>query len=288
MPPQGTPHTPSVDADLSSLTFPRLRELRLLNNVTSRLVLNEAHHPQLRTLAVETAVANQPLMLSELQLQLPLLLTLELQRCVLESAAALTACLSEPACPRLCFFKAEGITFQDAPYVMVLDMPRLQRLDMRGMNVNALELRAPRLTELILRCCSSLESVTLLPDGEPPYVDTAADAADTAVTTPFRTPEHKLRHGAAAIVAAGLASRFLASAESYEGPALKGCIPCEVKRIKLMEEGLFKWQGTSNYQAFVQEPRVVEVIDLGFSMQDVYDAVVDEESDLDDDFDQPW
>lgn len=140
-----------VGWDLSSFTFPHLRDLIVTNNLVSRLVLDDAHYPQLRSLHVEATA--QLDLLNELQLQLSCLLVLKLEGGSLESASALAACLSHTACPRLRHFSAVGTFLRDSIPLfgsdpdsrceLVLDMPWLEHFELQDVGVKRVELRAP-------------------------------------------------------------------------------------------------------------------------------------------------
>lgn len=295
--PLHTTGLPTGDADLSSLTFPSLRELRLLNTLTSKLVLDKEHYPQLRTVVIKNnglpgrnpsiadqlraAFEQQPVILSELllQLDLPLLLTLELECCTFRSASLLAACLSASACPRLTRFIAADITFPNGLQTMILDMPSIQRFELRKLDVHVLELRAPSLTDLVLTCCSRLGAFTLLPDGDPPLVAAAADAADTAVLVPASTkntmaletmfgPVHAFFQGTGLQIHESACSRKIT-------PPVKVCVPCGRARVLVMTEGKFPGHGSPGWQALRHDSRVRSVIDLGY--------LSDGEPDLEDD-----
>lgn len=234
--------------DMSLLTFLHLRELSLQNTMTQHLLLDETHFPQLRSLLVW---GTQEL---ELQLQLPRLLNLNLGDVVLESVAALGACLSRTACPRLRSFSAYVVCFSDSmlPRELVLDMPWIEHFKLQLSEVTGLELRAPRLMELHLINCSRLENVTLLPDGEPPVPDAVADAADAAAVLPpsvsIQSPEQLQ----------------MAKGALEDIKQARVCVPCAAKRIdvKLYDRGCFgriidsAWCNDSRVRRLQKSPSV--------------------------------
>ncbi|MEW5317075.1 MAG: hypothetical protein WDW38_008406 [Sanguina aurantia] len=171
---------PPADIDLSPLTFPNLRELRLINCAATRLVL--------------------------------------------------------------------GSWCRSYPIMMVLDMPWVEHFELQDVTVTGLELRAPRLMELQLIHCYSLESVALLPDGDPPAVDMFADAADAAVVVPV------------------------------------SCMPCAAGRVALVLCNNGAWRGSEGFTTLTEDPRIFRVDDQEYEQPDSEpaDSVFDDDDDDDD------
>ncbi|MEW5304850.1 MAG: hypothetical protein WDW36_007431 [Sanguina aurantia] len=254
---------PEGDLDLCSLTFPNLRELTMTNNLADRLVLDEAHYPQLRALRTERTC--RTLMLQGLQLQLPKLLALELEGACLGSVRALTDCLSAAACPRLRRFRAVDVRFlvSPGPVEMVLDLPWVEHVEIQDSTLTLLELRAPRLTELQLIHCYSLESVALLPDGDPPAVDMFADAADAAVVVPVSTSVEDMAD------AERMRRDPLLDILGLRVPvAPRRCMPCAAGRVALVLCNNGAWRGSEGFTTLTEDPRIFRVDDQEYEQPD--------------------
>lgn len=254
---------PEGDLDLCSLTFPNLRELTMTNNLADRLVFDEAHYPQLRTLHTERTCTT--LMLQGLQLQLPKLLTLELEGACLENVRALTNCLSAAACPRLRRFSAVDIRFlmSPGPEEMVLDLPWVEYFEIQDSTLTLLELRAPRLMELQLIYCYSLESVTLLPDGDPPAVDISADAADAAFVVPVSTSVEDMAD------AERMRHEPLLDILGLRVPVVpRRCMPCAAGRVALVLCNNGAWRGSEGFTTLTEDPRIFRVDDQEYEQPD--------------------
>lgn len=267
---------PSGTTDLASLSFPRLRELRLTNNVANRLVFDEAHYPQLRRLCIERT-AETGYEIQDLTLQLPRLLTFELEGVCVESLDVLSACLSSAASPRLRRFGGVSIAFRTgelAPWEMHLDVPWLERFELQLVDLNLLQLQAPRLTELHLINCSYLGSVVLLPDGQPPVEDSVADAEDAAVAVPDSTCEEDVQ--TAIRIRDAMANLGLHA----NGPPPKAVAraACSAKRIDLTICNLDKWQRTEGYLSLLSDPRIRYVSDQGYDDEGAGSQVSEEDS----------
>lgn len=270
---------PPGNTDLASLSFPHLRELRLTNNVVDRLVFDEAHYPQLRRLLVERT-ADTGCMVYELQLQLPHLLTFELEGVYLPSLNALSACLSTAACPRLRRFSAVSVDYHsegDAPSEMNVDGPWLERFEIQQMELTMLTLRAPRLTELHLINCSELELGVLLPDGEPPAEDAAADVADAAVAVPDSTCEEDVQ----TTIRLRDAMAILGLHANGPSPQAAVRVACSKQRIDLTVCNLGYWRATQNFADLADDPRIRGFDDQDYDLGDEGGSQVSEG-------DEPW
>ncbi|MEW5301772.1 MAG: hypothetical protein WDW36_004610 [Sanguina aurantia] len=237
--------------DLSSLTWPHLRELRLINCAATRLVLDEVHYPQLRKLHVRLAV--QLRTAQQLRLQLPLLLALELENACLDHTSALAACLSHTACPRLRRFSAVRVLFRDGrsvcPTMSGLDMPWMEHFELQDARVTSLALRAPPADGAAPGVLQPGGRDTAAGWGAPPLLDAAADAADAAVDMPAVSFEQ------------GNDRFTVAMSDRHRWPTLpdRTCVPCSNKRVYVRCYGAGDWMHGEAFWAFTQDPRVSEV-----------------------------
>lgn len=244
------------DADLVNLSFPHLRELRLSNNITDKLVFDSAHYPQLRKLFVGRN--SETRLIEGLSLQLPYLRTLELAGIIVERFSQLAECLSILACPRLRSIRiAHTLSRQTGAQEMLVDLPCLERFKVEASSMTHLQLRAPRLMDLQLLCCSQLQSAVLLPDGELLGEDVAADAADAevAVLGGYVGVDE-------ALIADGIAMWTSCTGRAHVPlPAVQPRAPCSTKRIDLMIWDLRNWRSSQGLCSLVRDPRIRHIRD---------------------------
>lgn len=237
-----------VGVEMSPFTFPNLCEMSLTSNAEHRLVLDGAHYPKLGKLAVQSPW--QQGALSALQLQLPSLHTLQLTSVVVQSACVLTACLSPLACPVLRNFFAADITFKDEELkAMDVNAPWLEHFEIRKVDIVTLCLKVPRLLNLRLIDCSTLKGVTLLPDGDPPVINTLTQAANCAPTVPACTLQQRVHKKWDGLPGMG-SSRI--------------CLPCADLRIDLLVRKLGIFQHSQSFNNLRHDLRIRDVMDLWF------------------------
>lgn len=187
--------------------------------------------------------------ITALHLQLPNLLSLHLTSVIVESAYVLAACLSPAACPRLRSFSAAAVVFKryEYPSSIFADMPRVEHFELQHLCVNTLRLRAPRLMDFRLIDCSSLQAVTLLPDGELPVDNIIADAADMAVTVPARTVQQ------------GMPKNWVGLPGM---PLVRICRPGGDLRIEMCVRSLGVFQQSQAFLNLIQDLRICAVTTL--------------------------
>lgn len=228
----------------------------MVNVVTSQLVLDASHYPQLRHLLLgcvkHLSYHDHPITCPPLQLNLPQLLTFELAHFDVTSAAVLAACLSSSACPRLQRFFSSNIHIQTPPYHLRLDMPVVQHFELDSVQLEELELRAPRLMDLRLRDCLALEVFSLLPDGDPLLNDLDASQDDAAVDIPVGTLQTR----------GGWVPHLFGRGMPVEGTkTIRSCAACEMKRINVLLYNVQDCLTSSSYLALKEDPRVCEWIE---------------------------
>lgn len=241
-----TSESTPADLDMSALTYPNLRELRMTSNTTQGLVLEEASYPQLRKLVLYSSWQISTLV--ELHLQLPHLLTLHLSGVLVENAATLAACVSSASCPRLRNFSASDVAFMDPQSsLMEMDMPWMERFELREIYVSFLRIRAPRLMSLRLIDCRELKNVTLLPDGRPPLVRAPVDASDVSMTMPANTAHERV---------------FKKWAGLPRKAPFRECLPCRNLRIDVCVRNSGIWQRSPMFADLCRDLRMRDVIIL--------------------------
>lgn len=238
--------------DLSLLAFPHLHHLRLRNYPFKSLSLQSAYYPQLRKLVVQRS--RQPTATQKLQLQLPHLLTLELESVKLKNSAILEACLCVSACPRLRRFLAFNLMFEPNGWEhrLVVDMPWMQEFELEETDIGALELRAPRLMDLSLTSCGELAYVELLEDERIFNEEYDSDVEyAAALASPDSTLDKEIE---------GL--RWWEKVESGEDAAVaRRCVPFALNRVYLTACNVGFWKTTNSYEVLVRDPRVRAVDD---------------------------
>lgn len=247
---------PPRHMDLSSLTFPNLRELRLLYDVTDSLVLDGAHYPQLQQLTILNGGSLK--VYQQLVLNLPNLLNLSLNDVVLEDTTVLEACFS--ACPRLRSFRAIHTGFLKQPRVLNLDLPVLQRFEVSQSDLSQLTLRAQSLMELYVGHCPWLESISLLPDEEP---------------SPANCSLNPVAAGASLGVSAEALQRNAPISMNRrwgETAPARRCVPNQLRRINVQLCYLRFCNLSEGYRTLRADPRVREIKELGGGNDD-YDIM---------------
>lgn len=247
---------PPRHTDLSSLNFPRLRELWLLYNITDRLVLDAAHYPQLQQLIIRNGGAYR--VFQQLVLNLPNLLNLDLNDVVMESTTVLEACFS--GCPRLRRFRAIHVGFCRQPRVLNLDLPLLQHFQVSQSDLSQLTLRAPSLMNLSVSHSPWLENISLLPDGELPRASCNSNPALAGAH--LGVSAEAVRESVAPISGDGLWG------ETAPG---RRCVPYELRRVDVQLCYLGYCNRSEGYRTLLADPRVRGMREAGGGADD-YDV----------------
>lgn len=97
--------------------------------------------------------------------------------------------------------------------------------------------------ELHLKLCTGLESVILLPDGEPPAADAGADAAGAAVVVPSSNLQRVWRDPRDAV-------------EYARVKELRSCVPCSDKRVNMSVCDVPLFENSAAFVELCEDSRV--------------------------------